>query len=46
MKGMVRNNAFAQAKAADQSFGEFQRQLEYKAAWYGSTVVVADRFRQ
>ncbi len=29
---------------ADQTFGEFRRQLGYKACWYGSEVVVADRW--
>lgn len=28
---------------ADASLGEFRRQLEYKAAWYGKTVVRIDR---
>lgn len=43
VRGMVRNKHLARS-ITDQSFGEFRRQLEYKAAWYGSTVVVADRF--
>lgn len=29
---------------ADASFGEFRRQLEYKAEWYGKVVSVVDRF--
>ena len=29
---------------ADQSFGEFRRQLEYKTGWYGTELVVADRW--
>jgi putative transposase len=29
---------------ADGAFGEFRRMLEYKAQWYGATVVVANRF--
>jgi transposase len=28
----------------DASFGEFRRQLEYKAAWHGGRVIVADRW--
>lgn len=43
VKGMARNKRLAR-HVMDQSFGEFRRQLEYKAKWYGSTVVVADRF--
>ncbi len=29
---------------ADASFGELRRQLSYKCAWYGSKLIVADRF--
>ena len=29
---------------ADQSFGEFRRQLDYKTGWYGTELVVADRW--
>ena len=43
VKGMACNKRLAR-HIMDQSFGEFRRQLEYKAKWYGSTVVVADRF--
>jgi putative transposase len=28
----------------DASFGEFRRQLQYKASWYGRTVFVVDRY--
>lgn len=42
-KGMVRNRHLAKA-ISDAAFGEFRRQLEYKAAWYGKTVSVIDRF--
>jgi putative transposase len=41
--GMLKNHHLAQA-IADVGFGEFRRQLIYKAAWYGSRVVVASRW--
>ncbi len=43
VKGMVRNHALAK-HISDASWGEFRRQLVYKTAWYGSELVVADRF--
>ena len=43
VKGMVRNHSLAK-HVADASWGEFRRQLAYKTAWYGSELVVADRF--
>lgn len=43
VKGMVKNHPLAGA-IADVGMGEFRRQLEYKAAWYGRTVEVIDRF--
>lgn len=42
-KNMVRNHHLAKS-ISDASFGEFRRQLEYKASWYGKTVSVVDRF--
>jgi len=41
--GMARNRRLAR-HVADASFGEFRRQLEYKAAWRGGRVIVADRW--
>ncbi len=41
--GMLKNHHLAQA-IADVGFAEFRRQLAYKAAWYGSRVVVVSRW--
>lgn len=43
VKGMVKNRSLARA-VSDAGFGELRRQIEYKAAWRGVTVVIADRF--
>lgn len=43
VNGMLKNHNLAQS-IADVGFGEFKRQLVYKAAWYGSRVVLADRW--
>ncbi len=43
VSGMLRNHHLAQA-ISDGGFYEFKRQLLYKAAWYGSRVVLADRW--
>jgi putative transposase len=43
VRGMVKNRSLARS-IMDQSFSEFRRQIAYKARWYGSTVVVADRW--
>lgn len=43
VSGMLKNHRLARA-IADVGLGEFRRQLEYKAQWYGSHVVVANRF--
>ena len=41
--GMLRNHRLA-LSIADASFGEIQRQLRYKAEWYGGKLVEIDRF--
>lgn len=43
VRGMASNHSLAR-HVMDQSFHEFRRQLEYKAHWYGTTIVVADRW--
>ena len=41
--GMVRNRRLSRA-ISDLGWSEFLRQLTYKTAWFGSTLVAADRF--
>jgi len=43
VKGMVKNHHLAGA-ISDVGMGEFRRQIEYKAAWYGRKVEVINRF--
>lgn len=43
VKGMMKNHKLAQA-IGDASWGELIRQLEYKAAWYGRTLVKIDQW--
>jgi putative transposase len=43
VRGMMANRRLAKS-IADAGWGEFARQLVYKTAWYGSRLVVADRF--
>jgi putative transposase len=43
VKNMVQNPKLAKA-ISDVGWGEFLRQLEYKAKWYGRTLIKIDRF--
>lgn len=43
VKGMVKNHRLAES-ISECSWCEFVRQLDYKAKWYGRTVVKIDRF--
>jgi len=43
VKGMLKNHSLAKA-ISDVGWGAFVRQLEYKAKWYGRTLVKIDRW--
>ena len=43
VRNMVRNHTLARA-ISDASWAELRRQMEYKADWYGRTVIAVDRW--
>ncbi|MEX5713966.1 RNA-guided endonuclease TnpB family protein, partial [Parafrankia sp. FMc6] len=43
VRNMVRNHSLARV-ISDASWSELRRMLEYKAGWYGRTVIAIDRF--
>lgn len=43
VSGMLKNHTLARA-ISDVGLGEFRRQLDYKTTWYGSRLMMADRF--
>lgn len=43
VRGMLANRQIARS-VSDVGMGEFRRQLEYKAAWYGRELIVIDRW--
>lgn len=43
VQNMVKNHSLARA-ISDAAWSELRRQLEYKTAWYGRTLVAIDRF--
>ena len=43
VRNMVRNHSLARA-ISDAAWSQLRRQLEYKAQWYGRTVIAIDRF--
>jgi putative transposase len=43
VSGMMKNHCLAKA-IADVGMSEFRREMEYKCKWYGSELVIADRF--
>jgi len=43
VKGMLKNHCLAKS-ISDVGWGEFVRQVEYKASWYGRTIIKIDRW--
>ena len=42
VRGMMSNKHLSKA-VQEQGFYDFRRQIEYKAQWFGITVIIADR---
>jgi putative transposase len=43
VKGMIKNHNLAKS-IINSNFGEFKEMLKYKCSWYGTELIIADRF--